>query len=379
VTRVDWIALGVIAVSAFAGLRRGLIVGLFSLGGFVVGAVIGGRVARHFLSGGASWTYLPLVALGAALVFAAVLQSVAGLAGSLVRGGLHGLPPLRALDSAGGAVLGAALGLALVWVVGAVALQIPGQTSLRRAAQRSRVLQQLNRIVPPSRLLTALHRVDPFPSIAGPDIPAQPVDPSVLRDPLVRRAAPSVMRILGTACGLGVSGSGWVAHRGIVVTAAHVVAGQHDTVVVPPSSSVSFRAYALAFDPHDDVAVLAVPGLGARALELANAHPGAPIAVIGYPDNGPLRAAPGRVGRTVKVLTEDAYGHGLVPRSITAFEGLVRHGDSGGPAVDASGAVEATVFAARIGQPGGYGVPTGVVQRVLASASRRVSTGACAR
>jgi S1-C subfamily serine protease len=377
-TRLDWIAVGVIAIAALAGLRRGLIAGLFSVGGFVAGALIGGRVARHFLSGGSSSPYLPLVALAGALVFAAVLQAVAGLVGSMARGSLVGLPPLRALDSVGGAVLGAALGVALVWVVGAVALQVPGQTSWRRAVQRSEVLLRLNRIVPPSRLLAALHRVDPFPSIAGPEIPVEPVDPSVLRDPGVRRAAPSVMRILGTACGLGVAGSGWVARRGVVVTAAHVVAGQTDTVVVPPSTTIRYRAYAVAYDPHDDVAVLAVPGLRVRVLPLANPRPGAAVAILGYADNGPLRAAPGRIGRTAKVLTEDAYGHGPVARSITALRAPVRHGDSGGPAVDARGAVAATVFAARIGEAAGYGVPNGVVRRVLGSAVKRVSTGPCA-
>ena len=378
-TRVDWIALGVVGISALAGLRRGLVAGLFSVGGFVAGAVIGGRVARHFLAGGSTSPYLPLVALAAALVFAAVLQTLAGLIGSMARGRLLGLPPLRTLDTAGGAVLGAALGLALVWVVGVVALQIPGQTNLRRAAQRSQVLQRLNRIVPPSRLLAALHRVDPFPSVAGPEIPARPVDPSVLRDPTVRRAAPSVMRILGTACGLGVSGSGWVARGGVVVTAAHVVAGQHDTTVVAPTTGIRYSAYALVFDPHDDLAVLRVPGLPAHALPLADPRPGAPVALLGYPENGPLSSVPGRVGRTAKVLTQDAYGQGPVVRTITALEGLVRHGDSGGPAVDASGAVELTIFAAKVGQAAGYGVPTSVVRRVLASATRRVSTGPCVR
>ena len=38
-------------------------------------------------------------------------------------------------------------------------------------------------------------------------------------------------RCSGTACGLGVEGSGWVARDGIVVTNAHVVAGQDDTTV----------------------------------------------------------------------------------------------------------------------------------------------------
>jgi S1-C subfamily serine protease len=379
VTRVDWIALGVVAVAALAGLRRGFIAGVFSVGGFVAGAVIGGHVARHLLSGGSTSPYLPLVALAGALVFAALLQALAGLVGSIARGSLVALPPLRMLDSAGGALLGAALGVALVWVVGVVALQLPGQTQFRRAAQRSAVLQRLNRIVSPSQLLAALHRVDPFPSIVGPEVPGEPIDPRVLRDPSVRRAAPSVLRILGTACGLGVSGSGWVARHGVVVTAAHVVAGQHDTVVVPPGSEARYRAYALAFDAHDDVAVLRVPGLPERALALAEARPGARVAILGYPGGGPLNATAGRLGRTARVLTEDAYGNGPVSREITALKAIVRHGDSGGPAVDASGAVEATVFAARIDQAAGYGVPTDVVRRVLAAATHRVSTGPCAR
>ncbi len=79
------------------------------------------------------------------------------------------------------------------------------------------------------------------------------------------------------------------------------------------------------------------------------------------------------------MLTDDAYGNGPVSRTITAVAGNVRHGDSGGPAVDRSGAVQSTIFAARIGAASGYGVPASVVRRVLDSAaSGPVSTGACA-
>src|SRR4029077_4994926 len=76
-----------------------------------------------------------------------------------------------ALDSMGGLIVGAALGLGLVWVAGAVLLQLPGQTSLRAEVQHSPVLQQLNEIAPPRTVLRALSRVDPFPQIAGPMAP----------------------------------------------------------------------------------------------------------------------------------------------------------------------------------------------------------------
>jgi S1-C subfamily serine protease len=84
------------------------------------------------------------------------------------------------------------------------------------------------------------------------------------------------------------------------------------------------------------------------------------------------------VGRTAAILTEDAYGNGPVKRTVTSLGGVVRHGNSGGPAIDTQGRVQLTVFAARIGGDGGYGIPTGAVQKVLAAATRRVSTGECA-
>jgi S1-C subfamily serine protease len=56
----------------------------------------------------------------------------------------------------------------------------------------------------------------------------------------------------------------------------------------------------------------------------------------------------------------------------------VRHGNSGGPAVDANGVVRTTIFAARLGTPTGYGIPPSIVAQSLRSAQRPVSTGSCA-
>jgi S1-C subfamily serine protease len=200
----------------------------------------------------------------------------------------------------------------------------------------------------------------------------------VLRKPGVRAAAPSTVRVLGTACGLGVEGSGWVAANGLVVTAAHVVAGEEDTEVVTVHDGV-LRAQAVAFDPHNDVAVLQVDGLEAPPLQLKDPQPGTAIAIVGYPLNGPLEASAGRIGETETVLAQDAYGEGQTRRLVTSLSGTVQHGNSGGPAVDASGAVQSTVFAARAAGGGGYGVPASVVRRDLASAVTRVSTGPCVR
>jgi S1-C subfamily serine protease len=376
VTAVDWLALVFVALTAILGLRKGLIASALSLAGIIIGAFVGARLAPHLLSEGSTSPWTPLAALAGAAFAAVILETIGTLAGQTLRGSLPARP-LTTLDSVGGFVLGGAAGLALVWVLGASALLVPGQTSFRRAAQKSEVLQQLYDAVPPAKFMRLLARVDPFPAIAGPATPVRPPDPRLLRSPAVRAAAPSVVRVLGTACGLRVAGSGWVARPGVVVTAAHVVAGEKDTHV-QTSTGRRLRAHAVAFDSRNDIAVLRVPGLGLRALPLAQPHAGRAVAIIGYPENGPLSAVPGRLGPTTEVLSEDAYGRGPVPRTITSIRGEVRHGNSGGPTVNAKGAVETTLFAARLGSGGGFGVPTGVVRNVLARPASRVSTGACA-
>ena len=376
-TWLDWVVLGFAALLAFRGAQQGFVAGVLSLIGFVVGAFVGGRLASAVLQSGNHSRYAPLIALGGGLLLVVLFQSLGLRVGLELRSEVLRIPSLRSLDTAGGLVLGAATGLFLAWLVGVVALQIPGQSSLRREVQRSLVLRQLNSLLPPSTLLRALARLDPFPVIGGPIASVPPPNPEVLRLPGVRAAAPSVVKILGTACGLGVEGSGWVAAPGIVVTAAHVVAGEDDTVVNPFGTRKTLGTRVIGFDATNDVAVLRVPGLQGKPLRLADARPGASVAALGYPENGPFNATPARVGRTLFVLMPDAYGRGLVNRAVTTLRGTFRHGDSGGPAVDAGGAVETVVFAARAGG-GGFGVASFVVKRDLANAKGPVSTGACA-
>jgi len=365
VTRVDWIALAVAVVGALSGLRRGLVATALSLLGLIAGALIGARVAPHLLHGGSSSPYTPLAALAGAVCGAALFQWGAGVAGSFARGGLAVLPPLRMLDSIGGLIAGAALGLAVVWVVASVILLVPGETHLRAEVQNSEVIQRLNEFAPPRTLLRVLARVDPFPQIVGPAPPSTPPDVRVLASPGVRRARQSVVRITAVACGLGVEGSGWVARPHVVVTAAHVVAGGSALRVN------GHVAQALVVDRGQDVAVLRVPRLNAPPLQLTGARNGEPVAILGYPVNGPFDARAGRIGNTADVIV------GGTVREVTAMSGLVRHGNSGGPAVDGEGRVVATVFAARIGAGAGYGLPQAPVERALARAKHPVTTGTC--
>jgi uncharacterized membrane protein required for colicin V production len=380
VNLADWIAIAIVLIAAVGGLRRGLVLSAFSLAGLAVGAYIGSRVAPHVLHDGSSSKWTPVAGLIGAVLGAMLFQFGALVAGSFIRGGLR-LAPLRLLDSAGGLLLGAAIGLAIVWVGASVALLSPGQTRLRQEVERSAIVKQLDSALPPRTLLNLLARIDPFPSIVGPRAPSLPPGKGVLRDPSIRAATTRVVKVLGTACGVGVEGSGWIARPNLVVTAAHVVAGepQGTTLVRIPGRTLPALADVVVLDVHNDVAVLRAPGIGLRPLGLADPQSGAEVAILGYPLDGGLTATPGRMGRTATVLTQDALGHGPVARSITAVAGRVEHGDSGGPAVDAAGRVQSMIFAARVGSASGYGVPPSIIRSDLAKAgTHAVSTGACA-
>jgi S1-C subfamily serine protease len=380
-TAVDWIIIGFVALMALWGYGQGLVISGLSLAGFAGGAFAGSRLAPLLLEQGSSSPYAPLFSLVTALMVGGLAAIVFETVGVGIRRRLA-FPGAEVADGVGGAILVAALGLVLVWIMGAVALQTPGARQYREDIQRSAILRTLNKALPPSGpILNAFARVDPFPRITGPEADVPPPNRRILRDEDVQTARNSTVRVLGTACGLAVQGSGWVAAPGVVVTNAHVVAGEDDTTV-KLNGGDEHDAQATVFDAHNDVAVLRVPGLVAPSLELRTQGPvGEQVAILGYPKNGPYRAEPGRLGETRTVISQDAYGNGPVQRRITSLRGVVRSGNSGGPAVDETGGVVATIFAATTsGTAGGFGVPPGIVRSALRKANGGpVDTGPCAR
>ncbi len=384
-TAVDWVIVVFCVLLALYGYTQGFIVGVLSLIGFAVGAFIGTRVGPLLLPGGSHSQYAPLFGLLGALLAGGVLAAGLEGVGIHARAALR-LPGLRTVDGILGAALTACIGLGIAWIVGAVAVGSSASPSLRADVEHSKIIRTLDQLLPPSGpILNALARFDPLPSVTGPEAAVAPPPTGIAAAPAVRGAAQSVVRVVGTACGLGVEGSGWVAAPGLVVTNAHVVAGEADTTVEFRGSSPGLPAVLVAFDPHDDIAVLRVRGLGARPLPLA-AHPasGTPAGILGYPQNGPFDIQPGRIAATVTATTQDAYGNGPVQRSIEPLRGLVRPGNSGGPLVDRAGAVVGTVFAAISGPTSGsdgLAVPNALVRGQLAraeSGSGPVGSGACA-
>lgn len=363
-----------IVLSTLAGFRRGLVAGVLSLAGLVAGAVIGARIAPGFVGDGSR--FIPVVALGGAVTGSMLGQMIGGFIGGWARRSLWVVPPLRLLDSLGGVVLGALTGLAGVWVLGTVLLYLPGEDDLRRYAQESRIVSTLTSAVPAERVMNALGKIDPFLTLVGPSSGVDNPDPTIVRDPDIRLARDSVVRVRGIACGVGIEGSGWIAGPGLVVTNAHVVAGI-EKPLVDRGGGKALRGSVVAFDPKEDVAVIRVPGLKGRALHLGTSGSGAPAAVLGFPGNGPYIARPARVGRTATVTSRDAYGRIRIGRTVVAFRGKVEGGSSGGPLVDAHGDVAATVFARRRASNDGYAVPNELVRDVLKHVAHEPVSSEC--
>src|SRR4051794_41716705 len=242
------------------GFMQGLIVGFLSLAGFAAGAVLGPRLAPLLLRDGSHSPYAPLFALLGAIIFGGILAMGLETLGFKLRGLLVG--PLGIIDAIGGAILLAFVGLGVAWLFGAVALQTRGARELRRDIQRSKILASLNRKVPPSgSFLNALARFDPFPAVTGQVPRLRRPNSRLARDPEVRAATRSTVRVTGTACGLGIEGSGWIAGPGLIVTNAHVVAGEHDTTVQPLGVGARYDAQAVWFDARNDIAVLRASGV----------------------------------------------------------------------------------------------------------------------
>ena len=376
---LDWAILAFTFALALWGYRQGLIVGALTLAGFGIGAFAGSRIAPLLLTQGSHSPYAPLFgALGALLVgalMAVTLESFAlGLRERLVR-----RPYLLAADGAGGAALIASVALGLAWIFGAVLLHAPSTAKLRADIQQSVILRSLNDVLPPSGpLLNALDRVDPAPTVFGPAAPVAPPDAKIAQDPEVLHAGDSVVRVLSTACGLGIEGSGWAVGPGIVVTNAHVVAGADDTTVTTQDGT-ELDATPIYYQPRRDLALLQA-GAALPALPISSRRKrGEDAAVLGFPENGPYALAPARIGETRETISEDSYGNGPVERTIVALSGTVRSGNSGGPLVDGQGQVVGTVFAATTaGTRGGFAIPAEQVRGALRQVDLEgVDTGSC--
>lgn len=379
-SKLDLLIALFVLIVVLRGARTGFLAGVFSLVGVVVGASVGSRVAPVLLPEGENPIFGAGITLTGILAFAILGEVLARSAGGFLRSRLTS-PTSETLDGLGGATLGLVLSLVLVWAVGVFALQAPPLAGLQPVVEESRILRALNERMPAGLLTRAVAELDPLPEIQGPEPGVSGPDDSIAGDPEVRSAASRTVRVTGLACGYGVEGSGWVGAPDLVVTNAHVVAGEAVTRVQTGGAGPHRRAEVILFDEKNDVAILRVRNLGLEPLPLDAPRTGEDAAVIGFPQNGPLDIQPARTGTTRRVISGDAYNNGPVERTVTSFRVYVRPGNSGGPAVNGDGEVVSTIFANRADSDDtGYGIPSQIVQRRLEAASERtrpVSTGPC--
>ena len=379
---VDLLIVCLTIAIAVWGYSRGVTAGGLIAIGFAAGALLGSRLAPLVLSDGLHDPLAPVLALPGALVLGAAAAAAMERVGEGVLDRIHERGDL--VDGLGGALLAATLCLVIVWVIAAVAKTFDG---LEDAVRDSAVLDELTAMLPPpGPILDPVDRSgDQLPLLAGPRPGVRAAGVAIKRDSDVRKAARSVVKMSGRACGHGLGGSGWIAGDGIVVTNAHVVEGANEIKVQVRGRGPIHDATPVWYDDVEDLAILTVPGIrGVPALRMArDPEPGTPAAALGFPENGPYTVTAARVGNTTRIPGFRLHGEGYSRRKVTSFVGNIRPGNSGGPVVDGERNVVTMVRGGRRGGHGSYGVPIEAVRRALdrarprAHAGTRASTGPC--
>jgi S1-C subfamily serine protease len=277
--------------------------------------------------------------------------------------------------------------LLTVWLLAATFARSAGP-SLATAIQTSRLLQALDRTLPPApnvlarvegtlglgripRVFTGLEPT-PAPPVTGPNAAAV----NAAAD--AGRAA--TVKIEGLGCGGLLDGSGFVAGPGLVATNAHVVAGIDAPTVIDARGR--HRATVVLFDPNLDFAVLRTSGLAAAPLSLATTdQPRGTIgAALGYPGGGDLTVSPAAILAQRTAVGRNIYDAGLVRRDIYELQAVVRPGNSGGPLVAPDGTVIGVIFATSTSNGNiGYALTATEIIPDLGQARTAdpVSTGAC--
>ena len=386
---LDLVAIVLVVLAVILGVRSGALPQLLGLMGAAVAALSGLAIlpsATPFLDSlpAAIRAIVVLSVLLGLVGLGEALGAMAGRAASKALG--SGL--LGALDRVGGALVGAAQAVLILWLAGGILVSGPFP-NLGQLAQKSAVLRLIDGVLPPpTAIVLELGQILddsglPNVFIGLEQLPAPAIDlPSdALASQIGARAAPSVLRVVADGCDQRASGSSFVVAPEYLVTNAHVVVGA-DSVIVQTSGD-SYAAVPVLVDLQLDVAVLWANGLAAPALTFAASEPdrGALGATIGYPGGGNETVEPATVAASYFATGLDVTGKARVTRRILELRARVIPGDSGGPFVLEDGTVGGVVFAeSRVDPAVGYALsPLEVLDRISPAVGRTqaVSTGPC--
>jgi uncharacterized membrane protein required for colicin V production len=389
---VDLVLIVAVLIFAITGWRKGFLYGLLSLLGFLAGAAVGLWLAPKLVGGWKDGLPKALTALVVVFFLATMGQVLVGMVGRRLHGAITWRPAVI-LNQAAGAVLSVLSILLVAWFAADIFVG-SSSSSLARDVRRSEVLGMVDNIIPmDAHKLTgqieAMFTDTGFPDVftgLGPE-PVQPVGPpdsAIVRRDGVVEAASQTVKVIGDApsCDISLEGSGFPFAPNRIMTNAHVVAGVRNPEVLVGGSGETFPAEVVYFDPALDVAVLAVPDLPVDPLQFSlEVERGESVAIIGYPEDGPLTATPGRVRDVQSARGLDIYSDDAVVREIIAMRADVRPGNSGGPVVDRTGDVVGVVFASSADRDDtGYALTARQVAPAVTagvSATDEVSTRGC--
>jgi S1-C subfamily serine protease len=386
VNSVDILILILVFAVAVRGVASGFLRQAGSMGGFLVGLMLGGIIAPWLGDAVAPGTGRALVVL---IVFFGIALTLAGIGETLgyYLSNLAEKYRLRSFDAIAGAAFGVGVTLLVVWLL---ASTFARTSAFAAEIQNSRILQSLDHTLPPAPdVVVKLERAlgadgfprvfvglepSPAPPVTGPNADAVNAAATAGRD--------ATVRVEGLGCGGLLEGSGFVAGQGLVATNAHVVAGISRPLVVDANGT--HPAIVVAFDPDLDFAVLRTSGLAASPLPIdsGNEPRGTVGAVLGYPGGGRFTVSPAAILDRTSAAGRNIYDQGLIRRDIYSLQTVVRPGNSGGPVVSPDGTVIGVVFAMSTTNPNlGYALTSAeVIPALNRAASQRdpVGSGACA-
>jgi S1-C subfamily serine protease len=388
---LDWILVLVVLAYAVSGYWQGFISGAFATAGLLIGGFFSVLwLVPQILGDAEPSLWVSLAALFVVLLSASFGQAIFQYVGSRIRDRIT-WQPVRAVDAVGGAALSAAAVLVVAWVLG-VAVSGSALPGVSKQVRSSAVLSEVDQVMPDQadQALKAFNEVvgsSFFPRYLEPFAPERiievgPPSDAVARDPDVRAARASVLKIRGeNECGRGVEGTGFVYSPNRVMTNAHVVAGVDDPTVLLGNREVDGRV--VHYDPDLDVAVLAVDGLARPFLRFDKTGEARDdAAVLGYPNDGPYNVQAAKIRNKQRLRSPDIYGSGSVIREVFSLRALVRPGNSGGPLLSEDGDVLGVIFAASVtDRDTGYALTAEQVSQSAAAgitSNAQVDTGGCA-
>ena len=391
---VDWVDLliiGLMLLAAVHGLRLGALVQILTFAGFFLGLFLGAVIWVPLLRTGHEDVTRAILVVGLWLFTACALGSVGRVLGtwSNVTVRRHHLGNVDAALGVGVAVLAVLLS---AWLV-AAAIATPNSrfTSLDAAVNRSDILHTIDSILPQAPsvfndLQTFLNNQgfpQVFSTLTPPSTPSVSIPSNAQANALADPAVFSTIKILGTACSNEQEGSGFVVAPGLVVTNAHVVAGESNGNTQVIEGNTAYNATVVFFDPSFDLAVLRTDAPLGPALTISPnvVSRGTQAAILGYPEDGGLSIDPAGVTEEVTAIGKDIYNNGTVTRGVYALDANVLPGNSGGPLLGPGGQVIGVVFSRSTVYPDvGYALTSpGVLARVQQAERHHgaVSSGPC--